>query len=171
MSLNLLKLTERPQLPPGYQVIPWDQSRLAEVVRVDHLSYRDTIDCDLYWPYFASIAGCERMWREAFTGRFGRFDPDRTLLLVRDGAVVGDVMASVRSPVEGFVGNLAVLPEHRGGTGRALLLSCLWRFREASFRKVSLAVTLENRRAHHLYRSLGFQQTSWFPVVTFRWGR
>ncbi|MBI3911860.1 MAG: GNAT family N-acetyltransferase [Armatimonadetes bacterium] len=171
MSLNLDTLSERPNLPPGYEVIPWDASRLTEVAQVDHLSYYNTVDSRLYWSYFATPAGCERMWREALNGRFGQFDPERTLLLTRDGAVVGDVMACTRAPAEGFIGNLAVLPEHRGGTGRALLLSCLHRFREAGFYCVSLAVTLENQRACRLYRSLGFRETGRFPVVTWSRGR
>ena len=34
-----------------------------------------------------------------------------------------------------------------GGTGRALLLTSLWRCREAGYVRASLAVTYENQRA------------------------
>jgi ribosomal protein S18 acetylase RimI-like enzyme len=166
MTLDLRRLAPHPALPDGYALAPWDYSRLKEVAQVDYLAYRDSLDSRLYWQYFSSAQGCERMWREAIAGKFGRFDPERTLLLVREGRVCGDVMASMRSPREGFIGNLAVSPEHRGGTGTALLLNSLWRYRNAGFDRVSLAVTLENERAYHLYARLGFVVSGRFPLIT-----
>jgi ribosomal protein S18 acetylase RimI-like enzyme len=166
MMLDLRRLEARPELPPGYELLPWDESRLLEVAAVDHLAYRGTLDASLYWQYFYTVQGCEQMWREAIAGKFGAFDRERTLLLVRDGRVCGDVMASMRSPWEAFIGNLAVLPEHRGRTGTALLLSCLWRYREAGYDRISLAVTLDNQRAYNLYSRLGFIPTGRFPLVT-----
>jgi len=166
MTLDLRGLSERPSLPPQYQLVEWDALRLPEVAEVDYAAYEGSLDARLYWRYFSSPGGCERMWREAIGGKFGRFDPRRTLLLLHEGRVCGDVMASMRTPHDAFIGNLAVLPEHRGGVGRALLLSCLWRYRSAGFQRVSLAVTLENQRALRLYNSLGFATVGRFPLVT-----
>jgi ribosomal protein S18 acetylase RimI-like enzyme len=167
MTLDLRRLAERPQLPEGYEIVPWDPARLAEVAAVDCAAYQNTVDARLYPQYLATPEGCERMWREAFVGKFGYFDPQRTLLLMRDGRICGDVMACASSRIarDGFIGNLAVLPEHRGGTGSALLLTCLWSFREAGFERVSLAVTLENQHAYRLYSRLGFVPGARFPLV------
>src|SRR5205807_2916221 len=119
MTLDLRRLDEcRPDLPAAYEIAPWDPARLREVAYVDYLAYRDSLDARLYWQYFSTPQGCERMWREAVAGKFGRFDPDRTLLLTRGGRVCGDVMASFRGSREGFIGNLAVAPQDRGGSGR-----------------------------------------------------
>jgi ribosomal protein S18 acetylase RimI-like enzyme len=166
MVLQLADLAERPSLPAGYAIIPWERARLEEVTAVDWRAYRRTIDSVLYWRYFQSPAGCRRMWDEALRGRFGRFDADRTRLLVREGQVCGDVLCSLRTPDEGFIGNLAVLPEHRGGTGRALLLTALRAYQDAGFDRVSLAVTLANRRAYNLYTALGFRRRYLFPVAS-----
>lgn len=166
MTLDLSRLREPARLPPGYEIISWDSSRLKEVAWVDHIAYRGTLDAQLYGQYFSTPAGCELMWREAIDGKFGAFDAQRTLLLLRDGRVCGDIMASIRNPQEGFIGNLAVAPEHRGGTGRSLLLTCLWAFRDAGFQRVSLAVTLDNVRAFRLYTRLGFIANSRFPLMT-----
>ncbi|MFN3649980.1 MAG: GNAT family N-acetyltransferase [Armatimonadota bacterium] len=166
MVLDLRRLQERPSLPPGYELMEWDPGRLREVAEADYRAYRGTLDGRLYWQYFSTVDGCERMWREAINGKFGRFDPARTLLLLRDGRVCGDIMTSLRSPREAFIGNLAVTPEHRGGTGRALLLECLWRCREAGLDRVSLAVTLDNERAFELYSRLGFVVSGRFPLIT-----
>ncbi len=75
-------------------------------------------------------------------------------------------MTSLRNPQEAFIGNLAIAPEHRGGTGAALLLTCLWGCREAGLHRVSLAVTLENQPAYRLYTRLGFVVDGQFPLVT-----
>ena len=166
MTLDLRRLTEPPRLPAPYEIAPWDPSRLREVAQTDYLAYRETLDARLYWQYFSTPEGCARMWQEAVHGKFGRFDPERTLLLLRDGQICGDVLAAARSPREGFIGNLAVSPSHRGGTGAALLLTCLWRYREAGFDRVSLAVTLENEQAFRLYTRIGFIVSGRFPLVT-----
>ena len=165
MTLDLRRLPERRPLPAGYQMMPWDFARLGEVADVDYRAYRSSLDAKLYWQYFSSPAGCERMWREAIAGKFGTFDTERTLLLTRGPELVGDIMASVRCPGEGFIGNLAVAPGHRGGTGSALLLETLWRYREAGFDRVSLAVTLDNRSALRLYSRLGFVISGRFPLI------
>jgi ribosomal protein S18 acetylase RimI-like enzyme len=167
MAVALEGLSERPRFPDGYTVVNWDPIWLDRVGEIDQRSYAGTVDAALYGRYFRSAAGSRQLWHEALRGRFGRFDTERSLLLMRDGEPRGHLMASMRTSREGFVGNLAVLPEDRGGTGRALLLECLWRYRNAGFQSVSLAVTLDNKRALHLYQSLGFTVRYRFPVVAF----
>jgi ribosomal protein S18 acetylase RimI-like enzyme len=167
MRLNLEDLQELPHLPAGYAIAPWDPARLDEVAEVDYCAYQGTVDGSLYHSYFATREGCKRMWHEAISvGRFGRFDAERTLLLVQEHRICGDVMASQTAARDAFIGNLAVHPQHRGGTGRALLLTCLWRYRNAGYERVSLAVTYENYRAFRLYESLGFRVMGRFPIVT-----
>lgn len=166
MGLRLADLREEAALPAGYEIVPWDPARLDEVAEVDWYAYRRTIDATLYWRYFRSPRDCRRMWEEAKRGKFGFFDAERTRLLLHEGKVCGDVLCVVRPSGEGFIGNLAVLPEHRGGTGRALLLSALWEYRRAGFERVSLAVTLANQRAYQLYVATGFRRLYRFPVAT-----
>lgn len=168
MALPLERLSELPRFPAGYSVIPWDPVWRDRLCEIDRLSYAGSIDAALYSVYFRTAAGSRRLWDEALRGRFGRFDPERTLLLIRGGEPRGHLMASMRSSREGFIGDLAVLPEDRGGTGRALLLECLWRYRRAGFQCVTLAVTLENQRALRLYESVGFTTRYKFPVMAWR---
>jgi ribosomal protein S18 acetylase RimI-like enzyme len=168
MAINLDDLSEPPRLPSGYSIIPWEAAWLDRVAEIDQRSYAGTIDAVLYGRYFRSAGGARELWEEALRGRFGRFDPERTLLLLRAGEPCGQIMACRRSSREGFIGSLSVLPEDRGGTGRALLLECLWRHRQAGFQTVSLAVTHENQRAFRLYQSVGFTIRYWFPVMARR---
>lgn len=172
MSLSLLQLEERPTLPEGYALRTWGDGDVPAVIDVDFAAYQGTVDAQLYQAYFRSREGCRRLLDEALSGRFGRFLPDKSLILCHGLRVVGDCLAFHRGPREGFIGNLAVAPGHRGGTGRALLLSTLWRFKEAGYQTVSLAVTLENTRAIRLYQSLGFRRDFRFPVCSWNgWPR
>jgi ribosomal protein S18 acetylase RimI-like enzyme len=167
MGLSLEGLSEPSRFPDGYTVATWDPIWLDRAGEIDQRSYAGTVDAALYGRYFRSVAGSRQLWHEALRGRFGRFDTERSLLLLRGGEPCGHLMACMRTAREGFIGNLAVLPEDRGGTGRALLLECLWRYRNAGVPAVSLAVTLDNRRALSLYESLGFKIRYKFPVVAF----
>lgn len=171
MTLDLRSLGDPPPVPPGYAIRSWDAGFLGQVAQCDWLAYRGSLDARLYWQYFSTPAGCERMWREAIAGKFGRFDPERTLLLLHEGRVCGNVMASTRGARDAFIGNLAVEPAHRGGTGTALLLQCLAAYRAAGFERVSLAVTLDNHRALDLYRRLGFVISGRFPLLARPAGR
>jgi ribosomal protein S18 acetylase RimI-like enzyme len=167
MSLTLAELAERPALPEGYTLRPWRESDAADIVEVDFAAYAGTVDGWLYHSYFRSPEGCRRLLGEALAGRFGRLEAEKSFVLCREGEVVGDCLAFHRNSREGFIGNLAVAPAHRGGTGRALLLSSLWAFKDAGYRTVSLAVTLDNTRAVRLYQSVGFRQEYRFPVWTW----
>jgi ribosomal protein S18 acetylase RimI-like enzyme len=166
MGLRLADLTEPAPPPSGYEIVPWDPACLNRVAEVDWHAYRNTIDATLYWRYFRSPRDCRRMWEEAQRGKFGVFDRERTRLLLCEGRICGDILSVVRPTGDGFIANLAVLPEHRGGTGRALLLSALWAFREAGFERVTLAVTLANEQAYRLYTAVGFRRLYRFPVAT-----
>jgi len=166
MGLRLADLREAPRLPPGYRIAAWDPAYLDAVAEVDWHAYRRTIDATLYWRYFRTPRDCRRMWEEALRGKFGLFDAERTRLLFHEETLCGDILCVVRPSGEGFIGNLAVLPEHRGGTGRGLLLSALGAYRDAGFERVSLAVTLANQRAYRLYTTLGFRRLYRFPVAT-----
>lgn len=167
MVLDLRPRLPEIHFPPGYLACEWDEDRLPEVAVVDHAAYEGTIDARLYAPYFKTVAGCERMWRECINGKFGKFDPAHTLLLRHHGQICGDIMISTRGSKEAFIGNLAVLPERQGGAGKALLLTALHALREGGFERVSLAVTPDNQRAFQLYRRLGFRVTSYFPMAHF----
>src|SRR5436309_2198212 len=120
MTLELKDLRQAPRLPDGYRTGAWEMRLLDAIAEVDYRAYRGTIDGALYWRYFCSPEGCRRMWEESFRGRFGAFDAERTRVLYHGERLCSDVLCCHRSAEEGFIGNLAVLPEDRGGTGRAL---------------------------------------------------
>ena len=76
-----------------------------------------------------------------------------------DGSIVGVLQSSDQSVGndEGWIKNLAVLPEHRGtGLGRALLLTALSKYTEKNRKWAGLGVDLANPTgAYRLYASVG----------------
>jgi ribosomal protein S18 acetylase RimI-like enzyme len=76
-----------------------------------------------------------------------------------DGSIAGVLQSSDQSAGndEGWIKNLAVLPEHRGtGLGRALLLTALRKYAEKGRRYAGLGVDLANPTgAYRLYASIG----------------
>lgn len=84
-----------------------------------------------------------------------------------DGAVVGVATTGVRGG-DGHVGQLAVLPEHRGrGIARALLHECFRRDAVAGRAATTLGVDGENKTARQLYEKAGMRVTKEFR----RWER
>ena len=79
-----------------------------------------------------------------------------------EGRIVGNATLRRATPFrQGWiVGNVAVLPEHRGrGIARQLVEACVARARDEGGEWVALEVRADNAPACHLYLSLGFQQT------------
>ena len=76
-----------------------------------------------------------------------------------DGSIVGVLQSSDQSAGndEGWIKNVAVVPEHRGtGLGRALLLTALRTYTEKGRRSAGLGVDLSNPTgAYRLYASVG----------------
>lgn len=63
----------------------------------------------------------------------------------------------------GYIG-LGLLPEYRDrGIGRRLILYAMDRAREAGFTELRLDCRLSNKRAIHLYKSIGFRTTAIRP--------
>ncbi|MEO3924087.1 GNAT family N-acetyltransferase [Micromonosporaceae bacterium B7E4] len=89
-------------------------------------------------------------------------DPEALILAVRDGVLVGSVIA-------GWDGwrchlyRLAMAPECRGkGVGRLLVEAAEERFRQLGSIRVDAMVLDDNTLAHHAWRGLGYQpQAEW----------
>jgi ribosomal protein S18 acetylase RimI-like enzyme len=84
------------------------------------------------------------------------------LVAERDGEIVGVVAwFFFRSLFNGkrsaWIEDASVAATHRGtGVGRSLLLAALARLRRSDVAEIGIITGLDNERAKHLYRSLGF---------------
>jgi [ribosomal protein S18]-alanine N-acetyltransferase len=148
------------ELPPGYSVLPWDESHFQAHVQAMYRAFASEVDAFVF-PSLASREGCSRLMRE-ITGR-GEFIPEATWLLQyqpSDSAApvpCGTIQGVRKDNGSGALQNVGVLAEHRGlGLGALLLRQSLAGFRRVGITRVSLEVTARNQAAHRLYRRLGF---------------
>jgi ribosomal protein S18 acetylase RimI-like enzyme len=110
------------------------------------------------------IAGRDWRWRK---GRHVDEDidaPGAELAVAEDDATgrpVGYVtMLCDRQTLIGWIHNLAVAPEARGGLGRRLLNHALDRFRAEGMTVAKIETLEQNPVGRHLYPSLGFREVA-----------
>jgi RimJ/RimL family protein N-acetyltransferase len=149
----------RPALPEGYSLVPWEPALLERHGEVKFLSFRDTIDANVF-PCFGELSGCQRLMQEI--SRKEGFLPEATWLAVSSrGSSELEPCGTIQGIRDRFglgaVQNLGITPPHRGrGLGTCLLLEALAGFRRAGLTRVYLEVTADNEGAIRLYRRLGF---------------
>jgi ribosomal protein S18 acetylase RimI-like enzyme len=105
-------------------------------------------------PYVERLWGWDDTVQRGYHDR--GFDPDRTRIITADGHDVGSLTVDHRAD-EIYLGRIQVHPDHQGrGIGARLIRDLL---DEAAARgvPVTLDVLDVNRRAHALYRRLGFR--------------
>lgn len=161
MQLDLREPLENPQLPEGYQFVPWQALIQERHAQVQWRAFRHDLDGQLF-ACLSSLAGCRRLLRD--TVHHSQFSSSGTWLVqfqpepewpADDCAMIQGL---VRTGMTGAIQNLGVVPEHRGfGLGRAVLLKALHGFRSTGVRRATLEVTANNQQAVRLYLTLGFQ--------------
>ncbi|MEW5848205.1 MAG: GNAT family N-acetyltransferase [Myxococcota bacterium] len=155
----------RSTTPRGYQVKTWDARRIADVARVEFDAYAGTLDQRLFHDSLNSVDACkEHLWQTTMRRGPFVFSPACSLMLLKNGEVCGFTVVSIADQ-SASLDNIAVHPEHRGGTGRALLVASMQRMVKIGLRSVSLTVTTANRRALRLYRDLGFVELARTPMA------
>lgn len=148
-----------PRAGTGASFFLWEERFQEEAARVIAEAYRGHVDGEVNDQY-RSAAGARRFLRNIIQypgcGRFFRgaswvaFEPaeDRLCGICLASMVAGDV---------GHITQVCVTPEVRGrGVGYELLRRSLASLAQAGAKRVSLTVTVANRRAVALYEAMGF---------------
>jgi hypothetical protein len=152
------------QLPPEYQLAPWQPALLEAFAEAKYLSFRGELDANVF-TCLGDRDGCRRLMAEI--ARKPGFLPEATWLLrfqaagaggaSRQGEVCGTVQGIRDAVGLGAIQNLGIVREHRNcGLGTALMFCALGGFLRAGIRRVYLEVTAQNEGAIRLYRRLGF---------------
>ena len=161
MQLDLRSRLEAPELPDGYQYVPWQPQFQERHAQVQWRAFRDDVDGQLF-HCLSNLAGCRRLLRDMV--HHSQFSEQVTWLVqfrpspdwpADDCAMIQGLMRTGRT---GAIQNVGVVPEHRGyGVGRAVLLRALHGLRSCGARRATLEVTASNHHAVRLYLTLGFQ--------------
>lgn len=146
-----------PPLREGYTLDHPDPARVEEWADFAYRAYEGTTDFGII-ALDATPPAYERLYRRFLSGEFGGYDRAQSIVARAPGGEPAGVLHTIVLGKEPYVGDLSVLPGHRGtGLGRALLLTALERYRAAGFRRAALTVTAQNTPAYNLYRSAGFE--------------
>ncbi|MGA9771173.1 MAG: GNAT family N-acetyltransferase [Blastocatellia bacterium] len=145
----------------------WEDDDFALATRIVHRSYRGGPDSRINSQY-RTEEGCAELL-SILTDHVwcGDFLPYISRVAVRSAPqnMVGVLIASRIAPRAGHIGQISAHPAYQGqGLGRRMLGSALEEFDRYGFGSVSLAVTLTNKPALHLYESCGFNAVHTFPV-------
>ena len=66
----------------------------------------------------------------------------------------------------GWIMDVALLPDYQGmGLGKHLIQKSIRKIYECGYSAVGLGVTLSNKNAHQLYKSLGFEDYEYFVEI------
>lgn len=151
-----------PAPPPGYMLLPWDDSLLESHAEAKYHSFRGEIDANVF-PCLGDWAGCHRLMHEICSKQ--GFMPAATWLIAshagRDGSTeyCGTIQGIRDYAGLGAIQNLGVTPEHRSRQlGSCLLLRALEGFQKAGIRRAFLEVTAQNEGAIRLYQRMGFNK-------------
>jgi ribosomal protein S18 acetylase RimI-like enzyme len=156
MEISLNRLPGVPSLADGHFWVPWDARLIDVFAEVHYLSFRDTLDAQLFRS-FGNRAGCWHVMNE-IRNKPG-FLPGATWLIAGPKGCCGCIQGVALSEDEGGIQNVAVLPRFRGrGLGKALVLQALQGFAMDGLRRATLEVTAENGPAYLLYQRLGFRK-------------
>lgn len=145
----------------------WEEADFALATRIIHRSYRGGPDSRINSQY-RSEEGCAELLN-ILTDHIwcGDFLPYISRVAVRSSTqnMVGVLVASRIAPRAGHIGQISVHPAYQNqGLGRRMLNDALEEFDRYGFDSVSLAVTVTNKLALHLYESCGFHRIHTFPV-------
>ena len=145
----------------------WEEDDFALATRIIHRSYRGGPDSRINSQY-RTEEGCAELLA-ILTDHIwcGDFLPYISRVAVRSTTqnMVGVLIASRVAPRAGHIGQISVHPAYQDqGLGRRMLASALEEFDRYGFSSVSLAVTVTNKPALHLYESCGFRTIHTFPV-------
>jgi len=159
MEIDLAGRDLSPPLPPGYRLVPWEDSLLDVFAETKFRCFRNEIAANVF-PCLGELAGCRRLMLE-ITRKPG-FLPQATWLAAyapgpRRPDYCGTIQGVLDRAGTGAIQNLGISPEHRDcGLGTSLLFRALEGFRQAGIHRIHLEVTAQNDGAIRLYRRLGF---------------
>ncbi|MBS2031699.1 MAG: GNAT family N-acetyltransferase [Deltaproteobacteria bacterium] len=159
MARELASALPEPELPRGMLFVDFRPVQLPKLARVEHRAFAGGADAKIFREHLQNEHACQLAWK---TRR--DFDPRTSVVLQQGAEPVGFVRAGGARGVA-VIDCVAVVPELRGGTGRALMLEALRRMRALRFEVALLTVTAENATAVRLYERLGFREVGWSMAV------
>jgi ribosomal protein S18 acetylase RimI-like enzyme len=153
------ELRMAPDCPPhSFRLRALRRDDLPAAADLIFRSHEGTIDAALNLTY--SSPGLCRGFVETLVLRAGcgRFDAEASLVAENGNGLIGVLLASHLSRLNGHICQVSVDPDRQArGLGTVLMTRALEAFRAQGLASASLSVTVANEPAYRLYRRLGFR--------------
>lgn len=170
MELDLNSFMEEKRSYPDYvQASGINNLKVKEFSRAEYSAYQDSGDIIL----FPSESEDERvnMTNSIFKGQYGKVIPEASIILRKDGEIVGAVIATDgnKPGSQGIpiIADIFVSRELRGkGLGKALIINSLLVLKSLSHHRVQLSVNSDSI-AKKLYESMGFAESEYAKEIIF----
>jgi len=166
------QLDQSPRPPVATELRQWSLGDLDEMAQLTVDTYASVIDRKVTYHY-QSLAEClEFLSNLVFRPGCGNFLPEASYSArdLRTNDLMGYVLTSRISPLDGHIPQIAVAPAHQGkGLGVELLGRSIRYLGLNGYQRVSLTVTESNSAAFTLYQRFGFSGHFRFPA--FVWQR
>ena len=153
------------------KIVPWEFMYFECATKIISASYKNQTDAKICMDY-RTVSGCHNYLRSIIENQgCGVFMPETSFMALDDnGSPCGFILGCRISDGIGMIPQIAVSPSFQGRSlGNALMLKSLVEYKSMGFSRVSLTVTIDNRRAYEWYRRLGF--TSGKKFWAFTWDR
>lgn len=154
---------------PTVSIIPWHSSRIPQVAGIVLASYEKQIDAVICSDY-RSPSGCESYLRSITDNPgCGTFIPEASFIAMDErNSPCAFILGCRISSGVGMISQIAVHPRYQGNKlGTVLMDKCMEIFRVLGFRRMTLTVTYENRKAYEWYYRLGFRSRKEFGAFTW----
>ena len=156
---------------PSGKIVRWDSSNLSRMAEILLKSYFNQTDAVISTDY-RTAQSCEGYLRSILENPgCGVFMPKVSFLALDEcKKPCGFIIGCRLSDGVGMIPQIAIHPSYQGKKlGNALMNRSLEEFRNLGFRRISLTVTPQNRRAYEWYSRLGFTVGKYFGA--FVWER
>lgn len=171
ISLQILKQQQLEPLPPGYTLDTWKPEYAGEVAISIFEAFEQAADAK--WdPRFASEMGARKVVGLITSGAMGKFHPDCTTVVLKDGVPVGFCFLVQSGAAEGNIPVIGVRPsEKKKGLATHLLKGMVERAIDAMLAskidmlEITTTMDTDNIPAIKLYRRLGFREEYNYPHV------
>lgn len=146
------------QLPEGFSLVPYRDVNRREMIRVKYLGNKGETENPLVRGV-TTIEETEREVEKTFSGMYGPFLYDASLMLFHGNDAVGCISCIQRPDGIGVITNVTVLPAFRNKSlGKILVAESLKAMKKRGISRVQLSVVTSNIAAVRIYEGLGFKE-------------
>ncbi|QNO13790.1 GNAT family N-acetyltransferase [Alkalicella caledoniensis] len=139
-------------------------SKADELTKLMLRSFAGSIDSIIYSEFFTP-KGQRKVLNQIVEGNYGEFLAQESLFLMKNNEIIGYGLVTAKNRETCFLMDFAIAPHEQGkGLSKKLLNKMFQLLIQKGYTKMSLAVTMDNKKALNLYKQIGFKKINSFNI-------